>query len=47
MNIWTEATDEVAAAMEEHFDEPNPVFMMANSVPGFLSRSASSPACAA
>ncbi|HEV2591535.1 MAG TPA: DNA-directed RNA polymerase subunit beta' [Gaiellaceae bacterium] len=31
VNIWTEATDEVAAAMEEHFDELNPVFMMANS----------------
>jgi len=31
VNIWTEATDEVAAAMEENFDELNPVFMMANS----------------
>ena len=31
VNIWTEATDEVANAMEEHFDELNPVFMMANS----------------
>ncbi len=31
VNIWTEATDEVAAAMEDHFDELNPVFMMANS----------------
>ena len=31
VNIWTEATDEVAEAMEEHFDELNPVFMMANS----------------
>jgi len=31
VNIWTEATDEVASAMEEHFDELNPVFMMANS----------------
>ena len=31
VNIWTEATDEVAAAMEKHFDELNPVFMMANS----------------
>jgi DNA-directed RNA polymerase subunit beta' len=31
VNIWTEATDRVAAAMEEHFDELNPVFMMANS----------------
>ncbi len=31
VNIWTEATDKVASAMEEHFDELNPVFMMANS----------------
>src|SRR5438132_219597 len=31
VNICTEATDEVANAMEEHFDELNPVFMMANS----------------
>ncbi len=31
VNIWTEATDEVASAMEHHFDELNPVFMMANS----------------
>jgi DNA-directed RNA polymerase subunit beta' len=31
VNIWTEATDEVAGAMENHFDELNPVFMMANS----------------
>ena len=31
VNIWTEATDKVADAMEEHFDELNPVFMMANS----------------
>ena len=31
VNIWTEATDEVATAMEHHFDELNPVFMMANS----------------
>jgi DNA-directed RNA polymerase subunit beta' len=31
VNIWTEATDRVALAMEEHFDELNPVFMMANS----------------
>ncbi len=28
---WTEATDEVAEAMEENFDELNPIFMMANS----------------
>jgi DNA-directed RNA polymerase subunit beta' len=31
VNIWTEATDTVAAAMQNHFDELNPVFMMANS----------------
>src|SRR5437870_6084713 len=31
VNIWTEATDEVASAMEDHFDELNPIFMMANS----------------
>src|ERR1043165_3703709 len=31
VNIWTEATDEVAEAMENYFDELNPVFMMANS----------------
>ena len=31
VNIWTEATEKVAAAMENHFDELNPVFMMANS----------------
>jgi DNA-directed RNA polymerase subunit beta' len=31
VNIWTEATDQVAGAMEEHFDVLNPVFMMANS----------------
>ena len=31
VNIWTEATDTVAAAMQENFDELNPVFMMANS----------------
>jgi DNA-directed RNA polymerase subunit beta' len=31
VNIWTEATDRVASAMEDHFDELNPVFMMANS----------------
>src|SRR6201985_168939 len=30
VNIWTEATDEVAGAMENHFDELNPVFIMAN-----------------
>ena len=28
---WTEATEEVAEAMEENFDELNPIFMMANS----------------
>ena len=48
INIWTEATDEVAEAMKENLDELNPVFMMANSGPAALSsRSASSPACAA
>ncbi|HEX5449201.1 MAG TPA: DNA-directed RNA polymerase subunit beta' [Gaiellaceae bacterium] len=31
VNIWTEATDTVADAMQDHFDELNPVFMMANS----------------
>src|SRR6476619_1980221 len=31
VNIWTEATEKVASAMEDHFDELNPVFMMANS----------------
>jgi DNA-directed RNA polymerase subunit beta' len=31
VNIWTEATDEVAGAMEQNFDELNPVYMMANS----------------
>jgi DNA-directed RNA polymerase subunit beta' len=28
---WNAATDEVAEAMEKHFDELNPIFMMANS----------------
>ena len=28
---WTAATDEVGEAMEEHLDELNPIFMMANS----------------
>jgi DNA-directed RNA polymerase subunit beta' len=28
---WTSATEEVAQAMEQHFDELNPIFMMANS----------------
>jgi DNA-directed RNA polymerase subunit beta' len=28
---WTSATEEVADAMEQHFDELNPIFMMANS----------------
>ena len=28
---WTAATEEVAEAMEENFDELNPIFMMANS----------------
>ena len=31
MNIWTEATDAVADAMEENLHELNPIFMMANS----------------
>jgi DNA-directed RNA polymerase subunit beta' len=31
VGIWTEATDEVANAMEEHLFELNPIFMMANS----------------
>ncbi len=31
VNIWTEATDRVAEAMEVNLDELNPVFMMANS----------------
>jgi DNA-directed RNA polymerase subunit beta' len=31
VNIWTEATDTVADAMQAHFNELNPVFMMANS----------------
>ena len=28
---WTAATEEVASAMEKHFDRLNPIFMMANS----------------
>src|ERR687897_840421 len=31
VNIWTEATDKVAEAMEENLNELNPIFMMANS----------------
>src|SRR4029078_13418855 len=31
VNIWTEATDNVAEAMEKNLDELNPVYMMANS----------------
>src|SRR3954462_5222341 len=31
VNLWTEATDTVAAAMERAIDELNPIFMMANS----------------
>ena len=31
VNIWTEATDKVAEAMEENLLELNPIFMMANS----------------
>ena len=30
-NIWTEATDAVADAMEKNLDELNPIYMMANS----------------
>jgi DNA-directed RNA polymerase subunit beta' len=31
VNIWTEATDKVADAMEENLNELNPIYMMANS----------------
>jgi len=31
VNIWTEATDKVADAMEANLDELNPIYMMANS----------------
>jgi DNA-directed RNA polymerase subunit beta' len=31
VNIWTEATDAVAEAMEKNLNELNPIFMMANS----------------
>jgi DNA-directed RNA polymerase subunit beta' len=31
VNVWTEATDKVAEAMEAHMWELNPIFMMANS----------------
>ncbi|MFL5937210.1 MAG: DNA-directed RNA polymerase subunit beta', partial [Gaiellaceae bacterium] len=31
VNLWTEATDTVATAMERAIDELNPIFMMANS----------------
>ena len=31
VNIWTDATDKVADAMQANLDELNPVFMMANS----------------
>ena len=31
VNIWTEATDKVADAMQANLDELNPIFMMANS----------------
>jgi DNA-directed RNA polymerase subunit beta' len=31
VNLWTEATDDVAKAMEKALDELNPIFMMANS----------------
>src|SRR5688500_19958202 len=29
--LWNDATDEVAKAMEDNLDELNPIFMMANS----------------
>jgi len=31
VGIWNEATEAVAQAMEQHFDELNPIFMMASS----------------
>jgi DNA-directed RNA polymerase subunit beta' len=31
VNLWTEATDDVASAMEKALDELNPIYMMANS----------------
>jgi DNA-directed RNA polymerase subunit beta' len=31
VEIWTEATNQVAAAMEENFDQLNPIYMMAHS----------------
>jgi len=31
VDLWTQATDEVATAMEDNLDELNPIFMMANS----------------
>ena len=31
VEIWTEATNEVAKAMEDNFDQLNPIYMMANS----------------
>jgi DNA-directed RNA polymerase subunit beta' len=31
VELWTEATDKVAEAMEDNLDELNPIFMMANS----------------
>ncbi len=31
VNLWTEATEDVAEAMERHLKELNPIFMMANS----------------
>src|SRR5206468_953204 len=31
VNLWTEATEDVAEAMEKNLDELNPIFMMANS----------------
>ena len=45
--IWTEATDTVAAAMEKTLYELNPIYMMANSPAVPSSRSASWRACVA
>jgi DNA-directed RNA polymerase subunit beta' len=48
VEIWTEATDDVADAMRDNLHELNPIYMMANSAPAARSTSCvSSPACAA
>jgi len=49
VNIWDRGNRRVATAMEDHFDELNPVFMMANSGArgSFKADRASSPGCAA